>query len=293
MAPRQAFADEAPARRLVVRADHLAVLHAGDALSGGGHVVVVGDHQDRLAACVQATEQLDDLLAAFGVEGAGGLVGEQEGGLVGERPGDGEALALATGQRARRRLRLVRQAEQVEQVSATRLRRLALQPGHHGGERHVLQDGHALEQVEELEDDPDVLAAHPGQLVLGLAGDLLVGEHDRALVGLVEAGDEVEQGRLAAARRAHDRDELAPVHLEVGTSQRAHGSVLRLEGAPHAPHVQHQLAHRFSSITSAVCTHFTSSPLVVGRLGAGVSAGVPAPLRAPTPLTRPPRRATP
>ena len=81
--------------------DDLAVLHAGDALGGGGDVVVVGDHQDRLAALVEAAEQLDHLVAALGVEGAGGLVGEQERRLVGEGPGDGEALALAAGERAR------------------------------------------------------------------------------------------------------------------------------------------------------------------------------------------------
>ena len=86
-----------------------------------------------------------------------------------------------------RRLGLVGQAEQVEQVAAPRLGRLALQPGDHGRQGDVLEHGHALEQVEELEDDADVLAAHAGQLVLGLAGDLLAGEHDRALVGLVEA----------------------------------------------------------------------------------------------------------
>ena len=88
---------------------------------------------------------------------------------------------------------------------------LRFEPGDHRRQGHVLEHGHALEQVEELEDDPDVRAAHAGQLVLGLAGDLLVGEHDRALVGLVEAGDEVEQRRLAAARRSHDGDELAAV----------------------------------------------------------------------------------
>ena len=42
-----------------------------------------------------------------------------------------------------------------------------------------------------------------------LPGDLLAGDHDLAVVGDVEAGDQVEQRRLAAARRAHDRDELA------------------------------------------------------------------------------------
>ena len=108
------------------RVDHLAVLHAGDPLGGGGDVVVVGDHEDRLAALVEAAEQLDHLVPALGVEGARRLVGEQQGRLVGEGPGDGEPLALAAGERARGGLGLVRQAEQVEQVAAAGLGRLAL-----------------------------------------------------------------------------------------------------------------------------------------------------------------------
>ena len=68
-----------------------------------GHGVVVGDEQDRLAAGVQAAEQLEHLEPAVGVERAGGLVGEQQGGLVGQGPGDGQALALPTGEHARAR----------------------------------------------------------------------------------------------------------------------------------------------------------------------------------------------
>ena len=37
------------------------------------------------------------------------------------------------------------------------------------GQRDVLEHGHALEQVEELEDDADVAAPHPCELVLGAA----------------------------------------------------------------------------------------------------------------------------
>ena len=89
--------------------------------------------------------------------------------LVDQYPRDGQALALPTGEDARRLLRLVTEPQQVEQVAGPRLRLLAARPRHHRGERDVLQHAHALEQVEELEHDPDVLAAHPGQLVLVLA----------------------------------------------------------------------------------------------------------------------------
>ena len=102
-----------------------AVAHVHDPAGAGGHLVAVGDHQDRLALAVQAPEQLEDLTAAVGVERAGGLVGQQQRGLVGQGPGDGQALALTAGQHGRHLVGLVPQAEQVEQVSSLRLGRLA------------------------------------------------------------------------------------------------------------------------------------------------------------------------
>ena len=80
---------------------------------------VVGDHHDRLAELAHGlTHEVEDLGARAGVEVAGGLVGEDDLGPAGERPGDGDALLLATrelgrpvrrgatrGRRSRRRCR--------------------------------------------------------------------------------------------------------------------------------------------------------------------------------------------
>ena len=85
--------------------------------------------QDRLPTGVQAAEQLEHLVTALGVERAGGLVGEQQRRLVGQGAGDRQALALPTGEHARRVLRLVGQAEQVEQVACPGLRALAGRTG--------------------------------------------------------------------------------------------------------------------------------------------------------------------
>ena len=43
-------------------------------------------------------EERHDLEAGFGVEVAGGLVGQDDGGAVDQRAGDGDALALAAGE---------------------------------------------------------------------------------------------------------------------------------------------------------------------------------------------------
>ena len=84
---------------------------------GLGDVVVVRDHQDRLPTGVQPPEQLEHLVPALGVERARRLVGEQQRRLVRERTRDREALPLTTREHARRVLRLVGEAEQVEQVA--------------------------------------------------------------------------------------------------------------------------------------------------------------------------------
>src|SRR5689334_2402644 len=177
-----------------------AVAHEHDAVAGVGDLAVVGDEQDRLAVRVEAAEQLEDLVAALGVERARRLVGEQQRRLVGERTRDREALALTAGEDAGRILRLLREPEQVEQVAGPGLGALARRARDHRGKGHVLERGHALEQVEELEDDADVVPAHDRELVLGLADERRAREHELAVGGGVEAGDEVEQRGLAAAR---------------------------------------------------------------------------------------------
>ena len=81
--------------------DHTSVFHVHDPMCGSGDGLVVGDHQDRLAAGMSAREQLEDLLAAFGVQRTGRFVGEQHGWSIGEGSSDGEALSLTARQHAR------------------------------------------------------------------------------------------------------------------------------------------------------------------------------------------------
>ena len=52
----------------------------------------------------------------------------------------------------------------------------------------------------------------------------VTGEHDLAVVGGVEARDEIQQRGLAASRWTHDRDELTVGEPEVDAAQRPTGS---------------------------------------------------------------------
>jgi hypothetical protein len=63
--------------------------------------------------------------------------------------------------------------------------------------------------VERLEHDAERAAAEAGELLLARDGEIEAAHADRAGVGTVDAADQVEERRLAAAGGADDGDELA------------------------------------------------------------------------------------
>src|SRR6187401_1805345 len=87
---------------------------------------------------------------------------------------------------------------------------------------HVVQRGGPGEQVERLEDEPDLLVADAGELVVVHLAHLLVVQQVGALGRRVEAADQVHQRRLAGAGRTHDRDVLAAADLDVHAAQGVH-----------------------------------------------------------------------
>jgi hypothetical protein len=75
--------------------------------------------------------------------------------------------------------------------------------------------GQHRQQVEALEHEADVAGAPRRQFAAVEPREVDVADQDRAAVGVVEAADEVEQRRLAGARRAHQRVERAAGHRQV------------------------------------------------------------------------------
>ena len=82
------------------------------------------------------------------------------------------------------------------------------------GQLHVVEDAQVVDQVEGLEDEPDLLVAQAGEVLVLVGLDRRAVELDRALARRVEETEHVEQRALARARGPHDRDELA-----LGTSR--------------------------------------------------------------------------
>src|SRR5262245_21604403 len=70
-------------------------------------------------------------------------------------------------------------------------------------------------QMERLKDEAYQPAAQLGQFVFVHSGDLAPAETDAARSRRVESGDQAEQSRFAAARRADDRDELTAWYVQI------------------------------------------------------------------------------
>ena len=85
-----------------------------DALGHFGDVVLVGDDDDRDALPVDVEQDIHHLLRGLGIEGPGGLIGEDHLGLGDEGAGNGHALFLATGELIGHMIGPVAQAYPVE-----------------------------------------------------------------------------------------------------------------------------------------------------------------------------------
>ena len=122
-------------------------------------------------------------------------------GLHRQRPRDRHALLLAAGQLRRILVRLLRDADALEQLHADCLRvcpRRSLRT-RIGASVMFCERGQVREQVERLEDHPD-LAADGGD-VADVVRQLDAVDDDLAALVLLEAVDGPDEGRLAGAGR--------------------------------------------------------------------------------------------
>ena len=92
---------------------------------------------------------------------------------------------------------------------------LAGQPGETHGQHDVFQGREAAEQVERLENVADVFRPEAVALGLGHEGDVPIVDPHFAAVGPGDAGDDVQQRRLAAAALAHQHHLFAGGDVEL------------------------------------------------------------------------------
>ena len=144
------------------------------------------------------------LLAELQVERAERLVEEQHLRPVDDRARERDALALAARELHRLAAAVAVEAHHPQHLARPGERRVAARDALHlQAVADVLGDRHVREERVVLEDRVDVAR------VRRAARDVLAAERDAAGVGLLEAGDHAQRRRLARARRAEQREELA------------------------------------------------------------------------------------
>jgi hypothetical protein len=175
----------------------------------GGVDVVGHDQERRVDLRVQVDDQLVEERRADRVEAGVGLVEEHDLGIEHERPRQARALAHAAGDLAGQLVLGADQADQVhllhDDVTDLGLRLLGVLAQR---ERDVVVEVHRAEHGAVLEQHAEQLADLV-EVALGAGGDVGALDDDRALVGLEQADQGLEEDRLAGAGGAQHHADLA------------------------------------------------------------------------------------
>ena len=115
------------------------------------------DEGDAFGGC-DVEEQLEDGGAGLLVEGAGGLVGEEDAGVVHEGSAEGGALALAAGELLDAVVEAVAEAGAVGEVFEAGSGGAAADSGGDGGDEAIFFEGEVGDEVVHLEDEADLVA---------------------------------------------------------------------------------------------------------------------------------------
>ena len=221
-------------RRAVV--EDQAVLDVDDAVGVGLQARVVGDADHRRAVLLGgALQQADDDLAVLAVERGGGLVGEQQLRVLGQGAGDGDALLLAAGQlgRALVQARLQARPRSARGWPARGPRR----PGTPWYFRMISTCCRAVSAGNRLKPwkmKPQWSSRNRSILPARSVQRSWPSAVTEPGVGLQQARERGDQGRLARARGAHDHGHLAVAGLEVDALQHLDAAAAGLEALDEA-----------------------------------------------------------
>ena len=204
----------------------------------------MGDQRQRHPALgVELHQQVEHLRRRGAVEAAGRLVRQQQVRLHDQRPAQRRALPLAARQFARLVPQALPQPDPRQQPRGLLQRRRVRDPGQAQRQRRVLLRGELRQQVVLLVDEAQVPVAQRRQLPVRQRVDAPPGQLHRARVRAVEAGQQMQQGALAAAGHADHGRALAGGDLEVEAAQHLHPQRARAEGLGEPRAAQHRVTH--------------------------------------------------
>src|SRR5262245_305120 len=123
------------------------------------------EHDRHLRAHIEILEQPQDLMAARRVEIAGRLVSENHRGIGGERSGDGGALLLATRKLGRGMALAIVEADPSQRIARLLAPFAARKPAIDQRQLDILERGRALQEIEALKHEAEVIAAQKRALM--------------------------------------------------------------------------------------------------------------------------------
>ncbi len=210
------------ARRLVLGiggSDHLAAAQDRGRIAKRDDLVqLVGNVEDRAAACGEAAQHLEQLLDLLRRQHRGRLVHDQETRIEQQRAHDLDSLPLADAERRDDPARIELEVIEVEHLVELG-EQLALGMPRVKTERDVLQHRQRLKQREMLENHADAEAARGA----GIGdSDRRAIEQNLAFVRRLDPVNHLDEGRLASPVLAEQRMNLARLDLEMDVVVGAH-----------------------------------------------------------------------
>jgi hypothetical protein len=173
--------------------------------------------------------QLHHRFAVFRVEVTGRFVRQQDRRLAGDGAGHGDALLLTARELRRQVLGAMRHADALERGVGALAALGRLHAAIDQRQLDVLEHGEVANQVEALEDEPDLAVADARALRQREVRDLVAVQHVRAFGRRVQQSEDRQQRRLAAARWAGNGDVFALRDFEVDTGQGVGFYFIRVE----------------------------------------------------------------
>ncbi len=226
--------------------DLLAVAQDGRAVAHPHHLGdPVGDEDHRRAGVAEPVEHAEEAAGLGAGERGRRLVEDQHARVGAQRAGDHHQLPLGRAQRRDRAARVDRDLHPLEQLAGAAVQlaegdaRRGVEPGL--ADEEVLGDRQLLDDLDLLRHVGDALGARVGRG--GEADDLAV-ELDGAVVGAgrPDAGQDLDERRLAGAVVADQRVDLAGLEPEVDAAEGRHAGELLAEplGFEHVGHDDHR-----------------------------------------------------
>ena len=203
-----------------VSAEQTAVHDVEGVVSLVGNAGVVSGHDQGAAALgAELKEKVQDFSSGFGIEVAGGFIGNQQRGMIDEGARNGDPLLFTAGKLRGTMFYSFFQPDPAEQLFGFADRftvGTARDPGRHGD---VFQSVKFGQKVIGLENETDLTITDLSQFAVGKLICAFAVEDDIALIGCIQSGQQIQQGGFAGTGRAAQGNELARPHVHGNAAQ--------------------------------------------------------------------------